>query len=411
MSISPIDDSFAAKVGSAQAEVTPIETARITALMDAARGERSSLQVVTEAQHPELARLLNIQAQQGFVPTSEYKAASEALGIGTRQLQRKLKSLRGGEAAAIGRRPFELTHHHKQVIFACCGNVALAYRELLDAGEDLPGEDTFWRAWSRLPVPVQKYARKGGQGMSEYFLYPPYEAPERNAVWQADHFELPIEVIADGCTTTTVKPWLTLFEDDKTRKVMSWAITATPGRHPDADVVCATLVAGIETRIEHGEEVGGVPGFVRWDNAQEFNAGVVQQMGLRVGFEIDTVPPYSGHMKGKVERLGKTVQDQFCPLQPGYTHGPKTYTGKDLQRSVPKLTAAQLRGRLDIWFAEYDTRHRRRQASDGTSHRPTQAKGGQEEGRLLQGRLLHVPGAPRHRGPHSGSSLPDRAHA
>jgi hypothetical protein len=259
MSIFAIDKNLGENADNEGAPVTPLEAARISSLLSSTSGAQE-LSVVTEATHPELARLANIQAQQGFVPKFEYDAASAILGVGARQLQRALKALRAGDDARVGRRPFELTHHHKQVIMACCGNVALAYRQLVEAGDELPGEDTFWRAWYREPTPVQAYARKGGKGMSQFFLYPPYEAPERNAVWQADHFELPIDVIADGHTTTTVKPWLTLFEDDKTRKDMSWSLTATPGRHPDAEVVCATLARGIETRIEHGEEVWGSPG-------------------------------------------------------------------------------------------------------------------------------------------------------
>ena len=68
--------------------------------------------------------------------------------------------------------------------------------------------------------------------MTNYWIFTPYTAPERNTVWQADHFELPIDVIADGHETTLVKPWLTLFVDDTTRKVMAWALTAEPTAGP-----------------------------------------------------------------------------------------------------------------------------------------------------------------------------------
>lgn len=359
MSMSPIDREFHDNLVrlDGDAKVTSIKAARVSALFGGTDEQVEPPDVITAAPNAELARLANIQARNGVVPAVEYEKASKLLGIGARQIQRQLKALRAVDAAPAGRRPFELSQHHKQVIMACCGNVALAYRQLLAAGEDLPGEDSVWRAWFRQPTAMQAYARKGAKGLVEFYLYPPFEAPERNSVWQADHFELPMDVIADGCTTTTVKPWLTLFEDDKTRKVMAWSITATPGRHPDAEVVCATLAAGIRIRIEHGVEVGGVPAIVRWDNDLSFLAGVVLQMGTRVGFECHAVPPYSGHMKGKVERLGRTVQEQFCVLQPGYTHGPRTYTGKDLQRNVELITADELRARLDVWFAQYDARH------------------------------------------------------
>jgi putative transposase len=332
-----------------------------TSALDAAAlahlsGVTEGLPVVTAAPHPELERLLNIEAERGSIPAAEYRVAELAMSRSKRQIQRDLAKLRDSERSAYGRSGFELTEHHKQVIVACQGNVNMAHSKLLEAGEDLPGYHTFWAAWHELPMGIQAYARRGAEGMAEMQIYLRYEAPERNAVWQADHFELPVDVIADGHTTTLVKPWLTLFVDDKTRKVMAWAITAIPGQRADAEVVCATLAAAIQVRLEHGVEVGGVPRVVRWDNDLSFVAGMVTQFGSSVGFECHAVPPYSGHMKGKIERLGRTVQEQFCVLQPGYTHGPRTYTQRDLFRDTTPLTAEILRGRIDQWFAEYDTR-------------------------------------------------------
>ena len=193
--------------------------------------------------------------------------------------------------------------------------------------------------------------------MTNYWIFTPYTAPERNTVWQADHFELPIDVIADGHETTLVKPWLTLFVDDTTRKVMAWALTAEPNRRADAETVLATLATGIRIRLEDGIEVGGVPQIVRWDNDKSFTAGMITALGATVGFESHCVPPYSGHMKGKVERLGRTVQEQFVMMLPGYTHGPKTLRMGDPFRETTPLTADQLRARLALWFAEYDNRY------------------------------------------------------
>jgi putative transposase len=319
---------------------------------------RPALVPITGVTEPELARLLMHQIEHGSIPKTEYEAASRTLGKSVRQIQRDLAALRAGSmhAQTPRRQRFELTLHHKQVIFACNGNVALAYKQLADAGEVLPDSDTFWRRWYEQATGVQNYARHGAKGLVDFWLYAPYTAPERNSVWQADHFELPNMVVADGHRTTLVKPWLTLFEDDKTRKIMAWALTAEPNRRADAETVVATIVAGIRVRTEQGIEVGGVPGIMRWDNDMNFKAGMVTQLGISLGFECHAVPPYSGHMKGKIERLGRTVQEQFCVLQPAFTHGPKTYTQKDPFRDTTPLTAAQMRSRLSLWFAEYDQR-------------------------------------------------------
>jgi putative transposase len=332
--------------------ISPINAAAVAHLS----GVEDGLPVVTAAPHPELDRLLNVEAEYGTISKSEYRTAVRVLGKSKRQIQRELAKLR--ELAGTGRPKcsFTLTDHHKHVIMACVGNVRMAHADLVAAGEDLPSYDTFRRAWYQMPMGVQDYARHGATGLVNFWLYQPHEAPQRNTVWQADHFELPVDVIADNCLTTLVKPWLTLMVDDKTRKIMAWAVTASPGRRADAVTVCATLAAGIQIRLEQGIEVGGVPSIVRWDNDLSFTAGMVLQMGTTVGFECHAVPPYSGHMKGKIERLGRTVQEQFCVKQPGYTHGPKTYTFKDLFRDTTPITVDVLRSRLEQWFAEYDNR-------------------------------------------------------
>lgn len=334
--------------------VTPINAAAALLLESQASGvELPSL--VTDVTDPAIARLLMVRLERGSVSDADYRAAMSATGLSKRQLQRHLVRLFATDPAAAHarRRPFVLSDHHKQVIMAC-GNVQLAYNQLVEAGEDLPSYKTFWRGFSALPTGVQAYLRHGAKEIVNFWLYPPYQAPARNEVWQADHFELPIDVIPDGHTSTLLKPWLTIFEDDRTRMVMSWSLVASPGVRPGAEVICATICDAVRVRLEHGIEVGGVPRVIRWDNDLAFNSGSVTQLGAAVGFECHAVPTYSGHMKGKVERLGRRVQEEFCVLRPGYTHGPRTYTQKDLFRDTPPLTAGELRARLTLYFAEYN---------------------------------------------------------
>ncbi len=313
---------------------------------------------ITGVLDPAIEQLLMARLENGSVSKAQYAEASRTTNLSKRQLQRRLADLLRNHAptenALVQRRAFALTEHHMQVIMAC-GNVQLAYDQLLEAGETLPSYTTFWRAFDALPSGVRAYMRHGAQELVNFWLYPPYQAPARNEVWQADHFELPVDVVAECHTTTLVKPWLTVFEDDRTRLVMSWALVAQPGTRPGADVVCATICDGVRIRLEGDVEVGGVPRIVRWDNDASFNAGSVIQLGTAVGFECHAVPPYSGHMKGKVERLGRRIQEEFCVLQPGYTHGPATYTGKDPFRDTPPLTAEELRARLALYFATYNT--------------------------------------------------------
>lgn len=306
---------------------------------------------VLDTDHHELAELARLQTIRELTD-EDYEPAMKALGVGRRRVQQRLKELRNGKPVAPPNR-FELTDHHKATIVACKGNVSLAYRELLRAEHDLPSFTVFWKRWNAELVAHQAYARDGADGFLNNRLYLPFQAPHRNAVWQADHFELPVDVVADGCTTTLVKPWLTLFEDDRTRMPMAWHVVAEVNRRPDAEVVAATIADGIRLRVVDGVEVGGVPGVARWDNDKSFLAGMVEQLANAVGFEAHAVPPRSGYMKGKVERLGATIENQFCALQPRFTHAGATLAGRNLTREEAPLTAVELRRRLDLWFDEY----------------------------------------------------------
>lgn len=150
--------------------VTPLNAAAAVFLAAEAEG-RVPLVPITNAPHPELARLLLLQIQRGGIPDEEYERARRVLGCSERTLQRHLAALRRqrADAPAAGRpRAFELTEHHRRVIFACHGNVALAYKSLRDQGEALPEYSTFWRRWHAQPTGVQRYARKGAEGLVDF---------------------------------------------------------------------------------------------------------------------------------------------------------------------------------------------------------------------------------------------------
>jgi putative transposase len=302
----------------------------------------------------EVAALVAHRAEHGRVPTRMVAAAAARCGVSVRTIQRDLVAA-AAEPGPLRVPAFTLTDAHMQTIAAHNGNVRKAHEDLIAGGEDMPSYWTFWRAWQAQPSGVRAYLREGADAMKKQWLYAPYTAPSRNAVWQADHFELPVDVIPTGHTTRTVKPWLTLFQDDRTRMIMSWVIIAVPGRRPDADLVCAAVVAGIAPHDVDGVTVGGVPGSIRWDQAAEFRAGMVTQLAMRIGFEAHAVPPYSGHLKGKVERAGRTAQEEVASLATGYTHGAKTLRTAQPFREDP-ITEQLLVARFNEWVHHYNTK-------------------------------------------------------
>lgn len=156
----------------------------------------------------EVAALVAHRAKHGKVPTRMVAEAAARCGLSLRTLQRELARTAEPEAEA---ETFTLTDHHLGVIAGHNGNLTKAREDLIASGEDMPSYWTFWRAWQAQPAGVRAYLKSGADAMKKNWLYAPYTAPSRNAVWQADHFELPVDVIPTGHTTTTVKPWLTMF--------------------------------------------------------------------------------------------------------------------------------------------------------------------------------------------------------
>lgn len=336
-------------------ELVAINDAGKQWLEDMAADAESRLVVATPAgPSAPMQRLLDRQAADGQLPNAVVAAVAAEVGLSARQLRRRIKAFRdAGELP--NRRAYELTDDHMQVIFAHCGNVAAAHRDLAKAGKPVPALTTFRDRWNEQPAHIRAMATQGASGARAMWLHVRYQAPSRNAIWYADHFELPVDVIADGHRTTTMKPWLTIFEDDRTRRIMSWAISANVGRRVGADVVIACIAEAIRTRTILGNTVGGVPDKILWDNALEFLSGEVTQFATLLGFEATAVRPYSGHLKGKVERLGQTVQDDFCVMLDGYTHGPDTYTGhRPFRSTATPMTADLLRARFADWVEDYN---------------------------------------------------------
>lgn len=91
---------------------------------------------------------------------------------------------------------------------------------------------TLQAAFARELSPAERAsARRGEAGRREHGLYLRYEAPHRNAVWQADHKQLPVLVVPPGRRHGR-RGWVTLFLDDCSRAVMGRAISLQPSSAP-----------------------------------------------------------------------------------------------------------------------------------------------------------------------------------
>jgi putative transposase len=173
------------------------------------------------------------------------------------------------------------------------------WREVREQGGRPPPLRTLQAAFARELSPAERASvRRGEAGRREHGLYLRYEAPHRNAVWQADHKQLPVLVVPPGRRRGR-RPWVTLFLDDFSRAIVGWAISLQPS---SAEVLAALRDAILVDR-DRGP-FGGLPGRLRWDHGLEFAAAAVEQAALALGIDVDPATPYAPHEKGKVCVLG-----------------------------------------------------------------------------------------------------------
>jgi transposase InsO family protein len=222
-------------------------------------------------------------------------------------------------------------------------------------------------AFAREVSPAERAsARRGEAGRREHGLYLRYEAPHRNAVWQADHKQLPVLVVPPGRQRGR-RPWVTLFLDDFSRAVVGWAISL----QPTSAEVLAALRDAILVDPDRGP-FGGVPGRLRWDHGLEFAATAVEQAALALGIDVDPATPYAPHEKGKVERLHRTITDCFVAGLPCWTGGPRDHRGQ-LEAPGAPLALGEFVTRFDAWVratpAGTSKRRWRRWAGDEASLR------------------------------------------
>jgi putative transposase len=196
---------------------------------------------------------------------------------------------------------FRLTERDLDALYAAHGCCSAAWERLADAGVTVSLR-TFQRAVVReLAPPERAYARAGEEGRRRYSVYRRWESSARNEVWQADHAELDVEVLPLR-GTRRVRPWLTVVQDCFSLLIMGWALSL---RLSSAEVLAALRMAIV---IDPDRcEWGGVPELVRFDGGKEFLAEAVRRAAGELGCAALPTAPYSPHLKGKVERLNRTI--------------------------------------------------------------------------------------------------------
>lgn len=334
--------------------------------------------MVSLSQRAAAVRMLAGHARNdGSLPSAAVHSVAAQFGISARQMRRhwaahqadKTEAVNPAEDTALDEvttlagvtaaPPADRWWNDPTVLSALAGTNTLkdAWQRLqaLD-GLELPAYPAFTRTLKK-HTDSAVYAAVTGRGGREGFLgrslFLTYEAGHRNAVWQADAQEIPVDVTTDT-GVRRVKPWQTTFIDDATRVVVATVITET---QPRASDVVAAIAAGVRGQLlPNGTRIGGVPEAIRWDNGKEFLNEAVQAACARLGIQPQPCAPHSPWQKGKIERWHLTSQAELYDLLPGATHGPSTFTGTQPWRNLlgEVLTLKALTLRALAWIQTYN---------------------------------------------------------
>ena len=303
-----------------------------------------------------LDHLLELRARERLTASDVRRAALEA-HTSSRTVYRWLER---GELPANHRPRYEASERDQQAFFEARGRYHLAYALRRRENPELPSQSSWTRALKRALSPGERaFAREGEVGRRRYSIYLRWEAPYRNAVWEADHSMLDVLVLAPR-SAAPQRPWLTVFQDAYTRAVMGWALSM----HADTLNIQAALHAAVASDGRRGP-FAGVPEQVRYDNGRDWLSRDFTDLLRTLGTLGVAVAPYAPNEKGKVERFFGTLDREFCALQPHFTGAPRSASGQPYGPSCDPIPLARLATELSDWMDAYNTQ------------RPHSALGGQ----------------------------------
>lgn len=272
--------------------------------------------------------------------------AEHVLGVSERHLWRWLAR---GTTETTPRKGFVLSRDEEVAFFEANGSITRAYELLRGRGVTRCSLRTFQRAIGQSFNPSERaYARKGERARRDLLVRMEIALPARNAVWQADHVELPIYV-TPPIGRIPIKPWATFMVDCGTRGITGFALNL---RQTQADVLVA-IRHGVLPDPRYGP-FHGVPGVLVWDNGMEFLAESVTQVAGKLGCAVKPTDAYAPEQKPVIERLNRTIQDELLSTLPFYADGPRNRAGKLYGSEQARLSYGELCERVYAWVTHYN---------------------------------------------------------
>jgi putative transposase len=221
----------------------------------------------------------------------------------------------------------------------------------------VPSYAQVYRIVGRLPDDLKTLAQEGAVAYRETFdLLFRREATCANAIWQADHYRLPIFLLKERGNVD--RPSLTAIEDDYSRAIPGYRLSWSA---PSAYQTSLALRQAIWVKDDPRWPMCGVPACLYTDHGSDFTSKHLEAVAadLKMALIFSQVGRPRG--RGKVERLFRTMDEMLFATLPGYA--PKVDDPREQRemnergRKAACLTLAELDAILRTWLL--DTYHRR----------------------------------------------------
>jgi putative transposase len=255
---------------------------------------------LTRAERDQLAVTLRRAQADGSFNSALVRDIAAGVGV----TERYVYSLTRDGVPARTRAPWQLMDRAIELYYEKRAKLPAVHAALVAGGDDVPALRQLQRAFAtQLDSDERAFVRWGAAQRRAASGTVRWEARCRNAIWQTDHVQLGVPVVLPGRSTRPKYLEMTYFIDCYSRMVMGWMISA----RESSDAVLEALRDAILIDPDAGSPHGGKPVVLMYDNGKTFIADVVQQAAALLGFRTQSVPPYSPHRNGKVERCHQTI--------------------------------------------------------------------------------------------------------
>lgn len=219
-------------------------------------------------------------------------------------------------------------------------SAATIHRTALElAGEHgwpAPSYSTVYAIVAGLDPAMVTLAHEGTKRYGEVFdLVYRRQASAPNDIWQADHTELDLWVIAPS--GKPARPWLTVIEDDYSRAAAGYAVSLDA---PSAIGTALALRQAIWRKSDPSWPVCGIPRVFYTDHGSDFTSQHMEQVAADLKMRLVFSTPGKPRGRGKIERAIQTVNQMCLQALPGYAPAGTPDRAGQAKLTLPELDAA-----------------------------------------------------------------------